>query len=252
MCVTLGISLSQDQWRALQRLARSIDEAIGLVEDDSVDDQSLQDVPERISADTNERTIAFTVRHACSRHSIGVLTLSRTIRVALCSSRRSGASRSDTFATRCSLTCASSTTTTASRSLGRRALRSRSSSGARSARRHKRSRTPRVSSSSCVRHCECRAWSMTMDVARKRVSSRLTEIQEEEEEMAAVNVCCGCERRVTAPRVGACSSDPLSACRRQNAGACGSTRQSMALHYCCSHLPLAALTETTTMPSLAH
>lgn len=57
-----GISLAKDQWRALQGLAPAIDEAIILVEDDSVDEHSLEHVDERIAADSTERTISFTVR----------------------------------------------------------------------------------------------------------------------------------------------------------------------------------------------
>lgn len=58
----LGISLSMDQWRSLQRLRSTIDEAVAIVEDNNVDEHSLQEVEERISADSKERTIAFTVR----------------------------------------------------------------------------------------------------------------------------------------------------------------------------------------------
>lgn len=64
MRLLAGISLAKEQWRTLQRLAPAIDEAIVLVEDDSVDEHSLQDVEERISADSKERTISFAVRAA--------------------------------------------------------------------------------------------------------------------------------------------------------------------------------------------
>ncbi|KAF1324090.1 Transcriptional coactivator p15, partial [Globisporangium splendens] len=54
-----GISLSRDQWETLQRLSRVIDEAAELVKDDSVDEQSLANVDERIAVDSKERSIAF-------------------------------------------------------------------------------------------------------------------------------------------------------------------------------------------------
>ncbi|GLD92649.1 hypothetical protein PINS_up001228 [Pythium insidiosum] len=56
-----GISLSKDQWQTLLRLAREIDEAVALVEDDSVDPHSLHHVKERIVVPGEERTIAFTL-----------------------------------------------------------------------------------------------------------------------------------------------------------------------------------------------
>uniref|UniRef100_K3X067 Transcriptional coactivator p15 (PC4) C-terminal domain-containing protein n=1 Tax=Globisporangium ultimum (strain ATCC 200006 / CBS 805.95 / DAOM BR144) TaxID=431595 RepID=K3X067_GLOUD len=54
-----GISLSRDQWETLQRLSRAIDEAVELVKEDSVDEQSLADVDERVAVDSKERSIAF-------------------------------------------------------------------------------------------------------------------------------------------------------------------------------------------------
>ncbi|GAB9463928.1 hypothetical protein Gpo141_00001374 [Globisporangium polare] len=56
-----GISLSMDQWRSFQRLRSHINEAVAIVEDNNVDEHSLQEVEERISADSKERTIAFTL-----------------------------------------------------------------------------------------------------------------------------------------------------------------------------------------------
>lgn len=52
-----------DQWQSLQRLRGTIDEAIAIVEDNNVDEHSLQEVEERISADSKERTIVYTVCH---------------------------------------------------------------------------------------------------------------------------------------------------------------------------------------------
>lgn len=86
-----------DQWRSFQRLRSHINEAVAIVEDNNVDEHSLQEVEERISADSKERTIAFTVhnltpillRKCPSIVSPTVsLTLSSTVRLLQLSSKR--------------------------------------------------------------------------------------------------------------------------------------------------------------------
>ncbi|TMW66155.1 hypothetical protein Poli38472_003920 [Pythium oligandrum] len=56
-----GISLAKDQWSTLLRLSRVIDKAIALVEEDSVDPHSLENVKERGAVSSEERSIAFTL-----------------------------------------------------------------------------------------------------------------------------------------------------------------------------------------------
>lgn len=56
-----GISLTKDQWLTLVGLASAINEAVSLVEEDSVDSSSLSTVQGWLSSSPSERTIQFSL-----------------------------------------------------------------------------------------------------------------------------------------------------------------------------------------------